>query len=402
MKKIFLILLASFVVVFIFGAGENPTIKDDSARELLEGKSDKVSEKAVIREEGTVSTSSQEKYIIQPGDTLWDISAKLLNSPWYWPKLWSYNPYISNPHWIYPGNELKLTPGGEEMPALVESYEPVEEKEPKELSEVSMGTVEGMGIDVPEDLEGSVSMTGKIVSAANFTSFIRRDTFVSKKELEYAGRIISSFEEKNMLSTNDSVYLRFANMQEIKVGDRFMIFDKPKPIKHPKNKDVIVGYVIEIVGGLKIVKVDEDVATARIFTSYSDIERGMYVLPWQEDSLRKIKARPSQVDSKGYIVYTTVDDRIISGEHHIVVIDRGREDGIFEGNVFFVVRRGDQLDTSVLKYDYEFEGSIKYPDEIVGAIMVIDARDKASTGLIITSLRELVVGDEVLTKAVSK
>lgn len=402
MKKILIFSFMFCMAIFIFGAGENPPIQDDSAKELLEGKSNKISEKTVIREEGTVSTSSQEKYTIQPGDTLWDISAKLLNSPWYWPKLWSYNPYISNPHWIYPGNELKLTPGGEEMPALVESYEPVDEKEPQELSEVSMGTVEGIGIDVPEDMEGSVTMTGKIVSAANFTTFIRRDTFVSKKELEYAGRIVSSFEEKQMLSNLDSVYLKFANLQEIKVGDRFMIFDKPKPIKHPKKKDVIVGYVIEILGGLKIVKVDEDVATGRIFTSYSDINRGMYVLPWQEDNLRKIKARPSQVDSKGYIVYTTVEDRIISGEHHLVVIDKGREDGIFEGNIFFVVRRGDQLDTSMVKYSYEYEGNIKYPDEIVGLIMIIDARDKASTGLIISSLRELVVGDEVLTKSIAK
>lgn len=402
MKKAFIIVIYILLLIGIYGAGDNPQIRDESAKELLEGKSDKVSDKAVIKEEGTISTPSQERYIIQPGDTLWDISARLLNSPWYWPKLWSYNPYISNPHWIYPGNELRLTPGGEEMPALVESYEPVEEREPKELGEVSMGTIEGVGIDIPEDLEGSVSMSGKIMNAANFMTYIRRDTFVSKKELEYAGRIISSFEEKYMLSTYDSVYLKFANLSEIKVGDKFMIFDKPRPIKHPKKKDVIVGYAVEVLGGLKIIKVDEDIATARIFTSYADITRGMYVLPWQEDNLRRIKARPSQVDSKGYIVYTTVDDRIISGEHHLVVIDKGREDGIFEGNVFFVVRRGDQLDTSMVEYNYKYEGNVKYPDEVIGAIMIIDARDRASTGIVISSIRELVVGDEVLTKSTVK
>ncbi len=402
MNKILFLTTLALLVIFISGAGENPSIKDESARDLLEGKSDKLSEKAVVKETGTVSVSSQEKYTIQPGDTLWDISSKLLNSPWYWPKLWSYNPYISNPHWIYPGNELRLTPGGEEMPALVESYEPVEEAEPRELSEVSMGTTEGIGIDIPEDMEGSVSMTGKIVSAANYVSFVRRDTFVSKKELEYAGRIISSFEEKNMLATYDSVYLKFVNLNEVKPGDRFMIFDKPKPIKHPQKKDLIVGYAVEILGGLKIVKVDEDIATARIFTSYSDIERGMYVLPWQEGNTQKIKARPPQVDSKGYIVYTTVDDRILSGEHHIVVIDKGREDGIVEGNVFFVVRRGDMLDTGLVEYNYKFEGNVRYPDEVVGAIMVIDARDRASTGLVISSIRELVIGDEVIAKSITK
>ena len=52
-----------------------------------------------------------EEYTIQKGDTLWDLSQKFLNSPWYWPKIWSQNPSIENPHWIYPGNKLKLVPG---------------------------------------------------------------------------------------------------------------------------------------------------------------------------------------------------------------------------------------------------------------------------------------------------
>jgi nucleoid-associated protein YgaU len=51
-----------------------------------------------------------ENYVIQRGDTLWDLSGKFLESPWYWPKLWSYNPQIENPHWIYPGNPLRLSP----------------------------------------------------------------------------------------------------------------------------------------------------------------------------------------------------------------------------------------------------------------------------------------------------
>jgi nucleoid-associated protein YgaU len=44
-----------------------------------------------------------ESYVIQRGDTLWDLSSRYLDSPWYWPKLWSYNPQVENPHWIYPG-----------------------------------------------------------------------------------------------------------------------------------------------------------------------------------------------------------------------------------------------------------------------------------------------------------
>src|ERR1700682_4166106 len=58
-----------------------------------------------------------EEYVIVKGDTLWDLSQKFLNNPWYWPKIWSLNPSIENPHWIYPGNRLRIVPseggGGE-------------------------------------------------------------------------------------------------------------------------------------------------------------------------------------------------------------------------------------------------------------------------------------------------
>src|SRR5438876_6556480 len=56
-----------------------------------------------------------ETHAVQSGDTLWDLCSKYLNSPWYWPKIWSYNPQISNPHWIFPGNELRFYPSDENL-----------------------------------------------------------------------------------------------------------------------------------------------------------------------------------------------------------------------------------------------------------------------------------------------
>ena len=61
-------------------------------------------------------------YTIKKGDTLWDISSKFLKDPFLWPKLWQRNPYITNPHWIYPGNPIRLS-----------TMEPVKKEEPKRL-----------------------------------------------------------------------------------------------------------------------------------------------------------------------------------------------------------------------------------------------------------------------------
>ena len=58
-------------------------------------------------------------YPIQRGDTLWDISRVLFGDPFYWPKLWSLNSYITNPHLIREGNKLHIRLGSAESPPLV-------------------------------------------------------------------------------------------------------------------------------------------------------------------------------------------------------------------------------------------------------------------------------------------
>src|SRR5262245_26354090 len=49
---------------------------------------------------GGRETAPGEEHTVVRGDTLWDLSQRYLGNPWYWPKVWSYNPQIDNPHWI--------------------------------------------------------------------------------------------------------------------------------------------------------------------------------------------------------------------------------------------------------------------------------------------------------------
>ena len=51
-------------------------------------------------------------HTVQKGDTLWDLSARYYRNAWGWPKMWSYNPQITNPHWIYPGDVIRVAPPG--------------------------------------------------------------------------------------------------------------------------------------------------------------------------------------------------------------------------------------------------------------------------------------------------
>ena len=55
-----------------------------------------------------LASGAPDEYIVQEGDTLWDIAATFLRDPWYWPEVWYVNPQVENPHLIYPGDTLAL------------------------------------------------------------------------------------------------------------------------------------------------------------------------------------------------------------------------------------------------------------------------------------------------------
>lgn len=60
-------------------------------------------------------------YEVQKGDTLWDLSDDFYDDPFQYPRIWKANPFIKDPHWIYPGQMLTI-PGvmEAEAPAPIE------------------------------------------------------------------------------------------------------------------------------------------------------------------------------------------------------------------------------------------------------------------------------------------
>ncbi len=116
-------------------------------------------------------------HTVEKGDTLWDLSSKYLGSPWYWPKVWSYNPQIANPHWIYPGNQVRFFPGnGEETPVQGRAGDrPTRTRLPGRTRSIG-GDDEVQMVRLPVEVK-----TGEIVL---------RDGFVTPNEVEAAGTLV--------------------------------------------------------------------------------------------------------------------------------------------------------------------------------------------------------------------
>lgn len=346
-------------------------------------------------------------YTIRPGDTLWDLSGRFLNNPWYWPKVWSFNPEIVNPHWIEPGNVLRFYPSAEEAPARVEPApvtpagvavgpetpeEPAVEP-PRELEDFSKADMKAP-MQVEEDEEVNVAGPYKIGYVAPKTVMARRETFVTPREVAESGSLTAAFEEKRMLSTLDKAYARFKSAADMVPGESYLVYRTERAIHHPVTKELI-GYQTRILGTAKAVAVDEKAVTVVIGMTNEPIERGDLLGPWTEKFLRPVQQRPNARDLNGIIVASQIDVMTMLGEQHVVFVDKGRADGVEEGNVFRVVRSGDPMG----KAPDALLDDPRLPKEIVGDLLVIDVKESTSTALITRSLRELNIGDRVEMRA---
>jgi len=354
---------------------------------------------ATAAEEGAGAVTPPDTYTVRPGDTLWDLSGRFLNNPWYWPKVWSYNPEITNPNWIYPGNLIRFYPAAEEAPARVEPVEVAAAEEepeaPRELEDFSRAEMQG---PVSEEESDAVAVVGpyKIGYVPPKTLQARNLTFVTKGELAQSGRIKGAFEEKIMLSTLDKTYAEFEREVPVKVGEGYLIYKADRAIHHPRTGEML-GYQTTILGSARVTRIDEGVASLVITSANFPIERGALLGPWNERAVRTVKRRPNQVALQGYIVASQFEIVTEIGEHHVVFVDKGKADGVEVGNVFTVVRSGDPLGKPA-KGPLREEG---WPKEDVGELIVVDAQETVSTALVIRSMHEFAIGEEVEMRAAS-
>jgi len=55
--------------------------------------------------------NAPELHTVKRGETLWGIAGRYYGNAYAWPRIWSYNTQIQNPHWLYPGDHLRLRRG---------------------------------------------------------------------------------------------------------------------------------------------------------------------------------------------------------------------------------------------------------------------------------------------------
>jgi len=288
-------------------------------------------------------------YVVEEGDTLWDICDQFFDDPHFWPTLWAFNPQITNPHWIYPGDYVVIIPKSmlSKGPGFVWSRSRYTEK-----------------------------ATEVLVAG-------RSKGFLPERKFKESGKIRYSREEKNLLGQYDEVYIEFYIPKRIKRGEEFTIYRVEKTVRHPKDNRVM-GYKVRHLGIAKVLGAEKRFVKGLLFGTYQEIVRGDLVTDiFQHQFTVGPKANTANVAA---IILDAFEETDYLGEHHYVFLDKGRNDGVQAGNQFVVLSSGDGY-VPVHPGDKD-----DLPSEIVGEVMVVEPYENTSLAVITRSIGELVIG----------
>ena len=224
-------------------------------------------------------------YTIKKGDTLWDISTKFLKDPFLWPKLWQRNPYITNPHWIYPGNPIRLSamePIKKEEPKA-EPKKVVEEKPKEEVKEPELKKVEPPPAEKKPEVVAEVKPV-KVEEKPGYFPEIRDAGFMSDLEYRGIGIVLEGRDGKNYYSWGDILYLTFKTSESVLIGNKYTVFRASREVKHPVSGK-IVGRKYNITGNIQIIDQQGNFYTAKVIESFHAIEIGDYVQPYSKEKM---------------------------------------------------------------------------------------------------------------------
>lgn len=365
-------------VIIPIGADGRPIMEDAPATETGVYYTD--DDNGLI-DTGEVYTGNQtpELHIVRSGDTLWDICGYYFNDSWQWPKVWSYNPKIANPHLIYPGDGVRLLPEGQASGVA-----------PLATSTATTSTT-GAASDV--DVAALARKTPSLPARRGAVAF-RQTAFVSKEDLKTAMEIVGSNDDKTLMVTDDEVYLSYDPAEPPTVGQRYSIYEVKKQIKHPKT-GATVGAYVTVLGDVEITGVRQDKhARGVLRRTTGAIERGAKVGAAARQ-YKTIDPVPAKDDVQGVIVAIFSETDLI-GSGDVVFLDVGEDAGLEVGNRMFAIRRGDML-----RKDLNHAGvnDKAYPARIVGEVLVVETGKNFAVAMVTLAAEELGVSDIVTTQA---
>lgn len=353
-----------------------------------------------------------DQYTVVKGDTLWAISARFLKDPWRWPQIWQMNrDEIKNPHWIYPGDIIRLDRSGAN-PRLT-------------LERGALGAEAAAGNVVRLEPHARVESLRTAISSipgSVIGPFLTQPLVVEEGELDRTPAIVATEDSRVVVGQGDIAY---ADRITSKDPASWQVYRAGGPLRDPETGEIL-GYEALYVGDARVTRFGNP-STLRITKARQEINRGDHLVPARETTLLSYVPHAPDKFIRGSIM--SVEGGVSElGQYQIVTLNRGARDGLQIGHVLATYRRGETLaanghDTGARDWfkgvdvkpvpivpaavianssadtaGAPLEGRpIKLPDERDGLVFVFRVFDKLSYAMVMQASKPLYVGDLVQT-----
>jgi hypothetical protein len=312
-------------------------------------------------------------HIVEKGDTLWHLAGRYLGNPLLWPQIWEQNQYITDAHWIYPGDPLVLrqlemvAPQAGEVPETPGA----EAAAPGEAAPGAAPGAEAPRL-YPTTEQVTLQCAPYISAQDEDTSFHITGSEQGKARLAFADR--------------DIVYLNRGSSSGVRAGDMFSAQRAVGKVKHPVTGKTL-GTKIAVSGWLRVILAQETTSTAVIEQACLEIDEADYLTPFTKLSIPLLlpaeppnRLEPSSGKARGHIVDLGAEKSLVAGAGHLVIIDLGSADGVDHGNSLTIFRM--QTESAATRH-------------VLGTLAVLTVRERTAVAKVMTSTGPIEVGDEV-------
>jgi len=317
-------------------------------------------------------------YIIKKGDTLWGLSDRFMKDPHYWPDLWARNPEsIGNPHFIYPGQRLKVYPDRIE----VESVKKETPAQPMLENTAEAPKAAASAAAPPDFQEQPVAERRFTVNGG--------EGFVAGADFRPVGLVIAGQHSRQIFAVDDVIYTDIGSQRNGKVGDLFTAYKRHAAISHPVTNQIL-GFKVVPLGVIQLTEMAEKSSKAIITDTFLEIEPGAELLPYANRK-KEVVLQAADQDLYGYIVETRTGIQAIAAGD-IAYIDLGRRQGAKPGNMLYVVRKAKVEISYFSNSDYDL------PVDVIGAVVIVESGENTSTVLVVKSIDTIYKGDRLEMK----